>query len=345
MATSDVLVLLFSHAVALTPTVLPAASRIVAIGDLHGDRRAFVRTLRNAQLIDEDERWRGGSATLVQLGDVFDRGPQEAGCWSLLRKLQDEAPAAGGRVVRLIGNHEVMNVCGIAGNFIHPASLDAFGPDRLAAFAPGGALATELADSSVVYAIVGESCFVHAHLPADATLESLDELNQAAGRWLRGEPSLDDDLLCTLPDVDGWEYSGRPQEESAMCLPFALSHMAERDESPIWGRALSSPSNGQPAPSQCDALRATLGRLGVRRLVVGHTPQNYINAACDELVWRCDTGMSAYVAQGKAEALEISPNGEVRVLGEDTKVAGAGSAPLSSNLSSDFLDVNFMDIF
>ena len=40
-------------------------------------------------------------------------------------------------------------------------------------------------------------------------------------------------------------------------------------------------------------------------LVVGHTPQSSVNAACNGLVWRVDTGMSKYVAGGAREALEI----------------------------------------
>ena len=44
--------------------------RTVAIGDLHGDYEAMVRSLKLADLIDDDQQWVGGEATLVQLGDI-----------------------------------------------------------------------------------------------------------------------------------------------------------------------------------------------------------------------------------------------------------------------------------
>ena len=117
-----------------------------------------------------------------------------------------------------------MNVCGIAGNYVHPSQRDAFGADRVAAWAPGGALARELADDCLCAAIVGDSCFVHAHLPADATEKSLGALNRAAKRWLRGEPCEDDDV-CTLTEerLNRWVSQHPPPMEGAERLPYPLS--------------------------------------------------------------------------------------------------------------------------
>ena len=49
-------------------------SRVVAVGDVHGDADSFIRILRRAGLIDNQDRWIGGRAALVQTGDVMDRG-------------------------------------------------------------------------------------------------------------------------------------------------------------------------------------------------------------------------------------------------------------------------------
>lgn len=49
------------------PSVLPAAERLVAIGDLHGDLRKALRAFRLAGLIDERGRWSGGSTVCVQV--------------------------------------------------------------------------------------------------------------------------------------------------------------------------------------------------------------------------------------------------------------------------------------
>ena len=260
-----------------------APGRVIAIGDLHGDIDATLSTLRLAGLIDEEQKWVGADTTLVQLGDILDRGKQERECWSLLQQLRADAPATGGRVVCLCGNHEVMNVLGKAGPFLHAEGHAAFGPDRRKAWAPGGALAAELAECPVV-AIVGDSAFCHATLPPDATPESVERVNTETRQWLLGERRAPPEAL-----LGG-------------------------DGSPVWDRALSSPSGVEPHPSDCVALRAALDRLGVSRVVVGHTPQRQINCACDGAVWRCDTGMSRWVVGGEIEALEVTSAGEVRIL-------------------------------
>jgi hypothetical protein len=63
--------------------------------------------LENSGLIDADRRWSGGSATLAVVGDLVDRGPDGIGVIDLLMRLQSEAPASGGCVRVLIGNHDI----------------------------------------------------------------------------------------------------------------------------------------------------------------------------------------------------------------------------------------------
>ncbi len=92
---------------------LAAASRVVAVGDIHGSLTGLVEILRTAHLVDAEDNWAGGDATLVQQGDMLDRGTKVREVMDLLRRLQTQAPASGGRVVVLLGNHEAMNVLGI----------------------------------------------------------------------------------------------------------------------------------------------------------------------------------------------------------------------------------------
>ena len=47
--------------------------RTVAIGDIHGDWRALTYSLHTAKVIDENGKWIGGNAYVVQLGDCTDR--------------------------------------------------------------------------------------------------------------------------------------------------------------------------------------------------------------------------------------------------------------------------------
>ena len=88
------------------------ASALVAIGDVHGDLDTFVALLRKAELMDAEGHWRGGTRHLVQTGDLLDRGARSREVVELLMRLQGEAQEAGGRVVVLLGNHEVMNIVG-----------------------------------------------------------------------------------------------------------------------------------------------------------------------------------------------------------------------------------------
>ena len=100
-------------------------SRIVAIGDVHGDKDALVAVLRMAGLIDANEQWTGGTAHVVQMGDVPARGSQTRQAFDLLMRLEREALAAGGHVHALIGNHEAGVMQGDLRNVL-PAEFGAF---------------------------------------------------------------------------------------------------------------------------------------------------------------------------------------------------------------------------
>jgi hypothetical protein len=78
------------------------------VSDIHGHVEHLVRALQHAKLLDSDREWCGGRARLTFLGDFFDRGPDGIAVVDLIRRLQDEARRAGGRVDALLGNHEIL---------------------------------------------------------------------------------------------------------------------------------------------------------------------------------------------------------------------------------------------
>ncbi|KAH6582164.1 hypothetical protein BASA61_008672 [Batrachochytrium salamandrivorans] len=84
--------------------------RVVAVGDLHGDFEMSVETLQVAKIINDDLEWIAGNTILVQTGDVVDRGHDTIELYDLLRDLTDQAKKHGGRLIQLLGNHEVMNM-------------------------------------------------------------------------------------------------------------------------------------------------------------------------------------------------------------------------------------------
>ena len=116
----------FAVALLLAPAAQSQTpSRIVAIADVHGAYPQFVALLQSARLIDTKLKWIGGSAVLVQTGDVIDRGAQSRECLDLLMALEKEAPKKGGAVIPLLGNHEVMNVVGLLG-YVTPEIYKSF---------------------------------------------------------------------------------------------------------------------------------------------------------------------------------------------------------------------------
>ncbi len=106
--------------------------RVVAIGDLHGSSDKLVRLLRGCELVDAELRWVGGSDHLVVAGDFVDRGPADREIMELLRRLERESVAAGGRLHVLLGNHEVMNLLRDTRK-VHPRSYDDFAAEETAA--------------------------------------------------------------------------------------------------------------------------------------------------------------------------------------------------------------------
>jgi Calcineurin-like phosphoesterase len=81
---------------------------LYVVGDVHGFLAQATTALRDAGLIDDEDRWCGGDARLWFLGDLTDRGPDGIGVIDLVRRLQQEAAAAGGEVGCVLGNHDLL---------------------------------------------------------------------------------------------------------------------------------------------------------------------------------------------------------------------------------------------
>jgi hypothetical protein len=273
-------------------TRLPAAERVVAVGDLHGDFLATQDVLKLVGAL-EDGHWAGEKLVLVQTGDQLDRGDGEKEILDLFEQLKDEAEAAGGRVIALNGNHEIMNALGdysyvtpdAVDDFdgLHPdsplkGSVDDLFQERAAAFLPGGSMALRLAERPVV-AQVGETIFTHGGLDPDDVRYGLDRLNDEVRQFLRGEAD--------------------------------APSLASADDGPLWSRRYGSPAVDA---ATCAVLAETLASVGAKRLVIGHTIQNSgISSACDEQVYRIDVAMSSYYGGDKVQALEIRGD-EINVL-------------------------------
>lgn len=269
--------------------VAPATLELVAVGDVHGDIAPLRSILLRAALIDAADHWVGGDRTLVQTGDILDRGDDEKEAYELLWRLQTEAEAAGGRVVLLNGNHEVMNVMGDM-RYVTPGGADDFAglelPDdprydrvpprlegRLAAFLPGGPWAKRLAGQPVI-ARVGAGLFAHGGVHMEHVEFGIERINQEMKKWM----------------LEG----GTPPR------------WATDQDGPLWTRAWSSPQ-----PVDCARLATVLEAAGAEFLAVGHTPQKGgVTRRCDGKLWLIDTGMASHYG-GVPGAIGIRPDGAV----------------------------------
>ncbi|KAG8346285.1 putative Calcineurin like phosphoesterase [Trypanosoma vivax] len=93
--------------------VIVSESRLlIVVGDLHGDFNQTLSILKITGLVNDRQHWVGGNTYFVQLGDIFDVGPDDISIVRLFMKLEKEAQDAGGDVIQLLGNHEVRNLLG-----------------------------------------------------------------------------------------------------------------------------------------------------------------------------------------------------------------------------------------
>ncbi len=106
-----------------------AGGRIVVLGEVQGAAKTVTNLLRGAGLVDDQARWIGGNATLIQTGDLMDGGIAVRDTLDLFMRLQAEAPNTGGRVVVLLGNHEAMNILGELRDVNYLAYQTFAGPD------------------------------------------------------------------------------------------------------------------------------------------------------------------------------------------------------------------------
>ncbi len=267
--------------------------RVVAIADVHGDVEALVNALEAADLIDQERAWTGGKSLLVQTGDILDRGATEREAYELLFSLREQAREKGGDIVMLIGNHEMMNSIGDL-RYVVPEAMDDFddsvtpaelaelseAPEsvrgRFAAWRPGGSWAKKLAEQGFTV-IVNDTVFVHGGIEPEVA-QHVDRVNRETRAWLEGTRTMPAELTS--------------------------------QEGPLWSRAFST------SPPDCEALDRSLEILGVARMVVGHTVQKDVSAACDGKIWRIDAGMSKHYG-GTPHALEIV-NGEVKAIEPDS---------------------------
>ncbi len=267
--------------------------RMIAIGDNHADLSQTHMALQIGGVIDESLNWIGEDTIVVQTGDVIDRGVEEREVIDFYENLRPDAEAAGGQIINMNGNHEIMTAYadyrylqeGACAAFSDLTGLDTSNPAfdeftdencklRAAAFWPGGPYAQIISDWPMV-SVVQDTVFVHGGIHQKHLDYGIDEINLMTKTWLLGDGDLNYNQVGGGTDV------------------YSVD----------WDRTYSDDAI-PPTDAQCDDLASVLDQLGVVRMVVGHTVQVQINSVCNDSAWRIDTGMAVYYG-GVVEVIEI----------------------------------------
>ena len=318
---------------AMLAVAAPAASppaRIVAVGDLHGDYDAWEAIARAAGLVDGKGHWAGGKSTLVQMGDVPDRGPDSLKIIRQLMKLQKEASKRGGKVIALVGNHEALNMTGDL-RYVHPGEYRVFtnhdsDARRVLVYeANKGAI-------EAAYRVANPSMSADAIRDAWLKTTPIGMLeHQAAwgpngeiGKWVLANPAvvkLGDSLF-----VHGGISAAYTQYSPEQINRRVADALKARDQAPtsiindpvgpLWYRGLVTrapgdeakvapvAASGQQLPIEQE-IALVLEAFHVRRIVVAHTPSTTgIISADAGALWRIDSGISRAYG-GKLTYLEI----------------------------------------
>jgi len=275
--------------------------RIIVIGDIHGDFYSLLHALYKGGVINNNGEWIGRKTIVVQLGDQLDKGGrgvlsdpvndslEELKVIEYMHHLHTKAKRSGGAVYNLIGNHELMN---IMGDFRYATNnhINGFGGEesRRRLFRPGGPLAKKLACNTNGVLRIGDWIFVHAGLlPRHVEKYGISEINQIVRDILLGGINLNN-------------------------MPHDIKELVMGSDSIFWTRNYSMDNNS------CQSVHKTLEILKIGPtggMVVGHTVQDKINAACNNKLWMADVGMSSAFGEKASHAervqiLEILGNGK-----------------------------------
>lgn len=260
-------------------------SRLIIIGDVHGDLRRFKSILIDAAVINNNLEWIADppNTIIIQLGDQIDslnRNTNEN--WEVLNDyemiyftehLNNIARVKGGFCISLIGNHELMNVIGDF-SYVSPSSMISTRKDL---FKPQGSISLILAKRPLIIRI-RDLLFCHAKLELEH-LKILKKYNK--------------DIFYINYIWNNYLENNKINVEDKEILDKVIIG----SNGILWNR-------NQNNPLETDELYK---ELNLSYMFLGHTALERITVL-DNQIWYCDTGLSRAFGTSKYQYIDINKN-------------------------------------
>ena len=195
-------------------------TRLVAIGDLHGDLSQTSAMLSVSRCIDNQSlSWIARNTLLIQTGDIADRGEHSIEVYRLMLRLRREAAQQHSMVLNLLGNHETMEMMRDY-TYANAKERERYGADEWEHLwsVHNSEIGHFLRNAPVVL-VLGNTLFCHAGLRA-STLRAFEgdaeSVNAYARRWLTEEPIADQEeerkrVLVSQNDGPLWTRAFEPR--------------------------------------------------------------------------------------------------------------------------------------
>uniref|UniRef100_A0A6N2M2P6 Calcineurin-like phosphoesterase domain-containing protein n=1 Tax=Salix viminalis TaxID=40686 RepID=A0A6N2M2P6_SALVM len=306
-------------------TRYPAPDRLIAIGDLHGDLEKSKQALRLAGLIDGSDKWAGGSATVVQVGDVLDRGDDEIKILYFLEKLRREAMKDGGNFVTMNGNHEIMNIEGDF-RYVTKLGLKEFedwaywyclgnemkslcaGLEKPRNMYDGIPLNFRGVDSQILHGIRARIAALRPNGPIANKFLSKNVTVLVVGDSI----FVHGGLLARHVEYGLERINEEVRDWISGLMGKAAPRYCRGSNAVVWLRKYSDVEKNCGSSMLWHVLSTV---PGVKRMIMGHTIQvDGINVVCNDRAVRIDVGLSKGCGDGLPEVLEINQNSGLRVL-------------------------------
>lgn len=245
------------------PDTFTGVSKYMVISDVEGHYEELLTLLRNQKVIDENGEWIFGSAHLVFLGDMVDRGDKVTEVLWFIHRLEADALKAGGRVHFILGNHEKMILEGDVRyvNEKYKGTEALLGREYTDLFAKDSELGRFLRSRNTLIKI-NDTLFVHAGLSPELVQKDLgiSEINRLVRQGL-------------------WDSATKKTDSR---IEWLLS-----SKGPLWYRGYFKDSE-----LSVDAIDSVLKIYGAKRVAVGHTIVPKIEFMHEGKVIAVDTSFS-----------------------------------------------------